>query len=166
MLRIGHFLFKYRNLLFPLLFVPLAAIIAPGFLRGDSPVNAALDVIGVLVVIAGLALRALVVGLAYIKRGGKGKKVHADSWSPRIFAHARNPLPRTSDPPGLALILALLAAPGRLSFPRLLLPVHHRGGGLPCAWDSARPRRLPASSPSSRPSGASATRSDRWTDWK
>ncbi len=93
MLGIGHFLFKYRNLLFPLLFVPLAAILPPGFLRGDSPVNAALDEVGVLVVIAGLALRALVVGLAYIKRGGKGKKVYADALvTDGIFAHSRNPL--------------------------------------------------------------------------
>ena len=93
MLSIGSFLFKYRNLLFPLLFVPLAAILPPGFLRGDSPVNTTLDAIGVLVVIAGLALRSLVVGLAYIKRGGKDKKVYADALvTEGIFAHARNPL--------------------------------------------------------------------------
>jgi len=41
----------------------------------------------------GHILRALVVGLAYIRRGGKGGKVHADHLVVEgIFAHSRNPL--------------------------------------------------------------------------
>ena len=32
MLPIGHFFFRFRNLLFPLVFLPLAAILKPAFM--------------------------------------------------------------------------------------------------------------------------------------
>ena len=93
MLPIGHFLFRFRNLLFPLLFLPLAAILEPAFMEGDNWIDDSLDALGVIVLALGLALRSLVVGLAYIKRGGKDKKVYADALvTDGIFAHSRNPL--------------------------------------------------------------------------
>jgi len=93
MLPIGHFFFRFRNLLFPLVFLPLAAILEPAFMEGDNWVDDGLDALGVIVLAAGLALRSLVVGLAYIKRGGKDKKVYADALvTDGIFAHSRNPL--------------------------------------------------------------------------
>lgn len=93
MLPIGHFFFRFRNLLFPLVFLPLAAILEPAFMKGDNWVDDGLDAGGVIVLAAGLALRSIVVGLAYIKRGGKDKKVYADALvTDGIFAHSRNPL--------------------------------------------------------------------------
>jgi protein-S-isoprenylcysteine O-methyltransferase Ste14 len=100
-----------------------------------------LDALGVVVLAGGLALRSLVVGLAYIKRGGKGKKVYADALvTDGIFAHSRNPLYL-----GNILILcglALCSSLVLLRLPLLIFATWHRGGGgLPCA-SSARPRRL------------------------
>jgi protein-S-isoprenylcysteine O-methyltransferase Ste14 len=47
----------------------------------------------VLVILAGQAIRAAVIGLAYIQRGGKNGKVHAEELvHTGIFAHVRNPL--------------------------------------------------------------------------
>ena len=62
------------------------------FLDDDGP-DLALDVVGVLVALAGQALRAVVIGLAYIKRGGRNKEITADRLvSEGVFAHSRNPL--------------------------------------------------------------------------
>jgi hypothetical protein len=49
--------------------------------------------VGILLILAGQGLRALVIGLAYIRRGGKDGKVYADDLVTNgIFAHSRNPL--------------------------------------------------------------------------
>jgi hypothetical protein len=50
-------------------------------------------VIGTIIALCGQTLRALTIGLAYIKRGGKKKKVYAETLVQEgIFAHCRNPL--------------------------------------------------------------------------
>jgi len=52
-----------------------------------------LDAAGFLVALSGQVLRALVIGLAYIKRGGKNRRIAADSLvQDGVFAHSRNPL--------------------------------------------------------------------------
>lgn len=52
-----------------------------------------LDVLGILVALCGQVLRALVIGLAYIRRGGRNKRIDADGLVIEgIFAHSRNPL--------------------------------------------------------------------------
>jgi hypothetical protein len=52
-----------------------------------------MDIAGVLIILSGLGLRAAVIGLAYIKRGGVNKKIHADTLVTNgLFAHCRNPL--------------------------------------------------------------------------
>jgi protein-S-isoprenylcysteine O-methyltransferase Ste14 len=90
LIRTGRFFFKYRDLLFPLVFLPLALGTHPRALLGDPRVDLAL---GALVVFAGQGLRALVIGLAYIQRGGKNKQIYAKSLvQGGIFAHSRNPL--------------------------------------------------------------------------
>lgn len=51
------------------------------------------DALGFLVAFTGQALRAAVIGFAYIRRGGKNKKVYADDLVVEgFFAHCRNPL--------------------------------------------------------------------------
>jgi protein-S-isoprenylcysteine O-methyltransferase Ste14 len=90
LIRAGQFFFKYRDLLFPLVFLPLALFTPPDTLLGDPLVDYAL---GVLVVLAGQGLRSLVIGLAYIRRGGKNKQIYADDLvQTGFFAHSRNPL--------------------------------------------------------------------------
>jgi protein-S-isoprenylcysteine O-methyltransferase Ste14 len=88
----GDFLFKYRNYLFPAIFVVMALTAGRGPWTSE-PVDDALDIVGVAVAALGQALRALVIGLAYIKRGGLNKKVYAsDLVTTGIFASCRNPL--------------------------------------------------------------------------
>jgi protein-S-isoprenylcysteine O-methyltransferase Ste14 len=93
LVRFGNFLFSGRNLVFPLAFLAIAAASFPRAPFGSERADLILDVIGLAVAAAGQTLRAVVIGLAYIVRGGKGKKIHADHLvQDGIFAHSRNPL--------------------------------------------------------------------------
>src|SRR5689334_20481890 len=88
MIRIGNFFFHYRNGLFPLLYALLFV--------GSTPVFADLRVaalLGFLVAFAGQALRGITVGLEYIIRGGRDRRVYAENLvTGGVFAHCRNPL--------------------------------------------------------------------------
>ncbi|HLF59216.1 MAG TPA: isoprenylcysteine carboxylmethyltransferase family protein [Alphaproteobacteria bacterium] len=103
LVRAGNFLFRYRNYAFPLLLIPLVVLFAPlddGEGRGGT-----LDALVILLAVLGQGLRAAVVGLAYIKRGGLNKRVYAkDLVTEGLFAHCRNPLYVGN----LLLLLALL----------------------------------------------------------
>jgi len=91
MVKIGNFVFKYRNLLFPLLFFSLVFSVKPSL--GSKSLENARYVIGVMVALTGQTVRALTIGLAYIKRGGKNRKIYAKELVKEgIFAHCRNPL--------------------------------------------------------------------------
>ncbi len=90
---IGHVLFHYRNALFPVTFLLLALASRPMLLGGDLRTDAILDVVGIAIALAGQGLRAAVIGLAYIRRGGKEGRIHADTLvTEGFFAHSRNPL--------------------------------------------------------------------------
>lgn len=95
MIAIGNFFFKYRNFLFIFLYLALFIPSAPVF-REDvfgpqyyiPPIA-----IGLIVTVAGQLIRGLTIGLAYIVRGGRDKKVYADKLvTEGIFNHCRNPL--------------------------------------------------------------------------
>lgn len=91
--RIGDWFFKYRNMAFPAVLVALLAGLRPVPLFGDQTTEIWLDITGVLIAALGSGLRAWVIGLAYIKRGGLNKKVYADTLiSNGMFAVCRNPL--------------------------------------------------------------------------
>jgi protein-S-isoprenylcysteine O-methyltransferase Ste14 len=93
LVRFGNFLFSGRNLVFPLAFLAIAAASFPRAPFGSERADLILDVIGLGVAVAGQTLRAVVIGLAYIRRGGKEKKIHADRLVQNgLFAHSRNPL--------------------------------------------------------------------------
>lgn len=95
MISIGNFFFKYRNILFIvlylLLFIPSPAIFSQDAF-GDNyywwPI-----ILGLLITLTGQAIRGATIGLAYIVRGGKDKKVYAEELVTQgIFNHCRNPL--------------------------------------------------------------------------
>lgn len=89
----GNWLFKYRNAVFPLVMLALFLGFRPRLAGGSLASDLWLDLAGFLVAMGGQALRAAVIGYAYIKRGGLNKKVHADRLvTEGFFAHARNPL--------------------------------------------------------------------------
>ncbi|QMU30561.1 methyltransferase family protein [Adhaeribacter radiodurans] len=95
MVTIGNFFFKYRNLLFIFLylalFIPSPDIFTPEIFGENYywwPI-----IIGLVVTVSGQAIRGATIGLAYIIRGGKDKKVYAEKLvTEGIFNHCRNPL--------------------------------------------------------------------------
>lgn len=92
-IRYGNFLFKYRNVLFPVVLLALFLLFSPVPFMHDPELDIYMDIAGVLIILSGLGLRAAVIGLAYIKRGGVNKKIHADILVTNgLFAHCRNPL--------------------------------------------------------------------------
>ena len=95
MIKTGNFFFKYRNLLFIvlylLLFIPSPALFGRGQF-GDQYYLWPL-IIGLIVTISGQVIRGATIGLAYIIRGGRSGKVYADELvTTGIFNHCRNPL--------------------------------------------------------------------------
>ena len=93
LIRIGNFFFKFRDYLFPLVFLPLAIGTRPHVLSDDPRAEMAMNVLGVTIALAGQALRSVVIGLAYIERGGRNKQIYASKLVQNgIFAHSRNPL--------------------------------------------------------------------------
>lgn len=82
----GDFLFKRRNLVFPIFLVCLFLAFPPN----PAPL---LPWIGLACAVTGQLLRMAVIGFAYIKRGGLNKKVYADTLvTGGFFAACRNPL--------------------------------------------------------------------------
>lgn len=93
MVPIGNFFFRWRNLVFALLYVGLLLGFRPVPLAGDPRADHWMDAAGVLIILLGQGLRALVIGYAYIVRGGRHGKVYAEGLvTAGLFAHCRNPL--------------------------------------------------------------------------
>lgn len=88
MVRIGNFFFHYRNGLFPLVYLLLLPKSPP--LLTSFKLAA---ITGLFVAATGQTVRAVTIGLDYIRRGGKNRQVYADRLvQGGIFAHCRNPL--------------------------------------------------------------------------
>lgn len=86
--RAGHFLFRWRNALFP---CAVALAFVPSPVLFDDPLIAA--GLAVVPAVVGEALRVAVIGLEYIIRGGRMGNVYAEELvTGGVFAHCRNPL--------------------------------------------------------------------------
>lgn len=86
----GDTLFKTRDILFPVVFFALYALFPPRAMQDywDSAL-----LIGMALVLTGQAVRILTIGLAYIVRGGRRRKVYAEQLVVSgIFRHCRNPM--------------------------------------------------------------------------
>lgn len=95
MIQIGNFFFKYRNFLFIALYLLLFIPSAPLFSKDRFGAQYYLYpvILGLIVTVLGQLIRGITIGLAYIVRGGKDKKVYADGLVTQgIFSHVRNPL--------------------------------------------------------------------------
>jgi len=95
MITIGNFFFKYRNFLFIFLYLALF-VPSPEVFREEQlgssyylwPI-----ILGLVITVSGQLIRGITIGLAYIVRGGRDKKVYADDLVTQgIFNHCRNPL--------------------------------------------------------------------------
>jgi len=90
---LGNLCFGYRDYLTPIAIALVVLLSAPRPFLGRRALDASSNAAGLAVSLAGQALRVLVIGLAYIKRGGKKKRIAADQLVvDGVFAHARHPL--------------------------------------------------------------------------
>ncbi|MBI5681785.1 MAG: isoprenylcysteine carboxylmethyltransferase family protein [Deltaproteobacteria bacterium] len=91
MVKLGNLIFKYRNLIFPLFFVLLVLGTKPYMDSGH--LGKWRYAAGITIALTGQIIRALTIGLVYIIRGGRNRKVYAETLvKDGIFAHCRNPL--------------------------------------------------------------------------
>ena len=91
--RLGRFVFRFRDYLTPLGLVLILALTWPEHLFGSEAVNRWVDALGLLVAATGQALRVLVIGFAYIVRGGANKQLAAPKLvCEGFYAHSRNPM--------------------------------------------------------------------------
>jgi len=95
MISIGNFFFRYRNTLFIflylLLFMPSPMLFSPEHF-GEKYFLIPI-ILGLFVTFSGEIIRGITIGLAYIIRGGRDKKVYAEKLvTEGIFNHCRNPL--------------------------------------------------------------------------
>lgn len=90
---LGKLFFKYRDGLFPFIYIFLLLFIRPGLFLGDAQLDRYICAAGILILLAGQTFRIIVIGFAYIERGGRGGKVFAESLvKTGFFAHVRNPM--------------------------------------------------------------------------
>lgn len=115
MIKLGNFLFNYRNGLFPvfyiLLFVPSPSIF--------SNYTIAI-IVGFLIALTGQVIRAITAGEVLIARSGRNRKIYADGLvTDGIFKHCRNPLYIGN----ILLLLGLGIIANSLLFVLLMVPL-------------------------------------------
>lgn len=89
--KLGNIIFRYRNGLFPIFFIVLIVVTRP--MPASKEMVILRYVIGGAVAFSGQVIRAMTIGLAYIIRGGRNRRVYAeDLVTSGIFSHCRNPL--------------------------------------------------------------------------
>jgi len=90
---IGNFFFRYRNALFPLVFLLSVIVLRPKFLLGNPTVNRFVIILGVALAVFGQVFRLMTIGWEYIHRGGKDGKVYAQRLVQRgMYGITRNPM--------------------------------------------------------------------------
>lgn len=93
LLKSGAVFFRFRNFLFPLFIIVVLIFTKPALFLGRSDVDVAVVILGFITALTGVLLRLFVIGLAYIKRGGKDGRVYADDLvTGGVYAHVRNPM--------------------------------------------------------------------------
>ena len=90
---VGNFFFRYRNTIFPTLFVLIALLGRPRVILGHPALDRWLVACGTLVALAGQCVRLVTIGYEYIERGGKAGKVYASHLvQGGVYALTRNPM--------------------------------------------------------------------------
>ena len=88
----GEWLFRTRNTVFPIVAITLLVAFPV-----QPVVHATLDIIihlvGIALMLLGAGLRAMTVGLVFVRRAGSARRIHAERlFTHGMFAHCRNPL--------------------------------------------------------------------------
>ena len=91
---LGAFFFRFRNGLFPVVYLLVAFFVRPAFFAGNPKWDPIATGIGLVAAMLGETIRCLTIGLVYsITRGGRNGRVYAkDLVTEGIFAHTRNPM--------------------------------------------------------------------------
>jgi protein-S-isoprenylcysteine O-methyltransferase Ste14 len=93
LIKSGNLFFRFRNFLFPALCIILFILTRPAYFLGSRALDRIVVALGITAALAGEAFRLLVIGFAYIKRGGKDGRVYADNLvTEGFYAHVRNPM--------------------------------------------------------------------------
>ena len=93
MIQVGAFIFRYRNVLGPVVLVLALVLSHPAYPFGRSDLNTLFDLVGVAVALMGQILRGATIGYQVIIRGGRNRRVYAETLvDTGIFALCRNPL--------------------------------------------------------------------------
>jgi protein-S-isoprenylcysteine O-methyltransferase Ste14 len=93
MVALGRFLFRYRGVVAPLILLAVLIVCTPFHPQDDPDLDEWMDAAGALIVLLGLAVRAITIGYEYIVRGGRNKQVYADALvQGGVYAHTRNPM--------------------------------------------------------------------------
>lgn len=93
MVSLGNFLYHHRIAIFPTFVLAILLLVHPQYFWNDPKLDVYADLVGLLIALLGQGLRALTIGYAYIRRGGKNRRVYADALvEGGVFAHCRNPL--------------------------------------------------------------------------
>jgi protein-S-isoprenylcysteine O-methyltransferase Ste14 len=88
MVKLGNFLFRNRNGIFPFFYLALFSP-SPAVIRHSATAM----IIGFTITLAGQLIRAVTIGLVYIECSGRNRRVYAEELiTTGIFAHCRNPL--------------------------------------------------------------------------
>jgi protein-S-isoprenylcysteine O-methyltransferase Ste14 len=120
MVAFGRFVFHHRGVIFPGILVLGLLLSSPRDFLGDKDLDLWLDLVGALVVLMGLAVRAVTIGFEYIIRGGRGRQVYADNLvQGGVYAHTRNPMYLGN---GL-IVLGLALVINAVAFYALALPL-------------------------------------------
>ena len=91
---LGNFFFRHRNWAFPALVGGFFALaIPPADLFGSEALEHVKDGLAILIALAGLTIRALVIGRDHVRRAGQRRGVHAARlYTEGMFSLCRNPL--------------------------------------------------------------------------
>jgi len=90
---VGNLFFRYRNALFPLIFVTGALTLRPRIMFGSLAVDRILVVTGMALALLGQAVRLITIGFEYIHRGGKDGQVYAGRLvRGGVYGVIRNPM--------------------------------------------------------------------------
>ncbi|HEY5760481.1 MAG TPA: isoprenylcysteine carboxylmethyltransferase family protein [Steroidobacter sp.] len=88
MIALGNWLFKHRNALFPIAFL-LVFLPGPRFFSEQLVAT----IVGASIAFSGQLVRVVTIGLKYIVRGGRDRRVYAqDLVVDGLYSHCRNPM--------------------------------------------------------------------------
>jgi protein-S-isoprenylcysteine O-methyltransferase Ste14 len=88
LVKFGNWIFHYRNFLFPVFYLTL--FIPTPHLFADTRISLT---IGAIIIFLGMFTRSVTIGLVYIQRGGKNRRIHASNLvTEGIYSVCRNPM--------------------------------------------------------------------------